>query len=81
MNVCGPWVLTVEAKVFGEGLSYEKLKALGDKEADGPGVFFQRAWGEALVGGVKEHVQLPPLEKEKTKYILKIQFISFLITH
>lgn len=65
-NVC-TCVLTVQAKVFGEGLSYKELKALRDKVADGPGVFIQTARGEALVGRVKEHKQISPLEKENAK--------------
>ena len=35
--------LTVEAKVLGEGLSAEHLKAHGDEVADGPGVLVQVA--------------------------------------
>lgn len=64
-DVCASRVLTVKAKVLGEGLSYEQLKALGDEEANGPGVFLQTARGKALIGRVKERKQLPPLEKRQ----------------
>lgn len=60
-------LLTVEAKVFGEGLSHEQLKALGDKVADGPGIFIQTAGGETLIGRVKEHEQVPPLETQRQR--------------
>ena len=60
-------LLTVEAKVFGEGLSHEQLKALGDKVADGPGVFIQTARREPLIGRVKEHEQVPPLETQRQR--------------
>lgn len=67
LQACALCVLTVQAKVFGEGLSYEELKSLRDKEADGPGVFIQTARGEALIGRVKEHKQLPPLETQRQR--------------
>lgn len=67
IHVSASCLLTVEAKVFGEGLSHEQLKALGDKVADGPGVFIQTAGGETLIGRVKEHEQVPPLETQRQR--------------
>ena len=65
-NLKHPGLLTVEAKVLGERLGAEHFKAQGDKVADSPGIFLQTAWGESLISRVKEHKQLPPLEKDKT---------------
>lgn len=61
-----PGLLTVEAKVLRERLGAEHFKAQGDKVADSPGIFLQIAWGESLISRVKEHKQLPPLEKDQT---------------
>lgn len=58
-------LLTVEAKVFREGLGNEELKALGHKVANGPGVFVQTAGGEALIGRVEEDEQVPPLKNQR----------------
>lgn len=59
--------LTVKAKVFGEGLGAEHFKAHGDKVAHRPGILLQAAWSKSLISGVKEHKQLPPLEKKRMK--------------
>lgn len=67
ISKCASQLLTVQAKVFGEGLSNEELKSLRDKEANGPGVFIQTARGEALIGWVKERKQLPPLETRRQR--------------
>lgn len=57
--------LTVKAKVLGKGLSDEELEALGDEEADGPGVFIQVSRSETLISRVEESKQLPPLERKR----------------
>lgn len=79
VSVCRTCVLTVKAEVFGEGLGYKQLKALGDKVPDCPGIFIQTARGETLVSRVKEHKQLPPLggkKREKEKQILGLNNAS-----
>ena len=58
-------VLTIQAKVFGEGLSNQELKAFWDKETYGPSIFLQAPRGKALVSWIKERKQLPPLWKEE----------------
>ena len=44
----------VQPKVLAKALGAEDLKALVDKEADGPGVCVQGSTGKALVRAVKE---------------------------
>lgn len=54
--------LTVEPKVFGEGLCTEELKALGNEETHSPGIPIQATRGKTLIGGVKEGEQEPALQ-------------------
>ena len=56
--------LTVETKVFGEGLGNKKLKAPFDEEAYHLCICFQITSGKSLVGTVKQDEQIPGLQKE-----------------
>ena len=53
-EVEGAGALAVEAEVLGEGLRDAAFEAELDEVADGPGVVFEVAAGEALVGAVEE---------------------------
>lgn len=57
--------LTVKAEVLGEWLSDEELEALGDEEADGPGVLVQVSRSKTLISRVEESKQLPPLVRKR----------------
>jgi len=50
--------LAVEAKVLGERLAGEELKATLHKVPHGPGIAIRIATGKALVGGIKEREEL-----------------------
>ena len=53
-EVEGACSFAVEAEVLGEGLGDAEFEALVDEVADGPGVVFEVARGETLVGAVEE---------------------------
>ena len=53
-EVEGAGAFAIEAEVLGEGLGDAHFEALGDEVADGPGVVFEVARSEALVGAVEE---------------------------
>lgn len=55
------WPLTVETHVLGEALGQQDVVALLDEVAHCPGVTVDVSTGEALVGHVEEHQQVPLL--------------------
>lgn len=50
---------TVESHVLGEGLRQHNVVARLDEVPNSPGITINVAAGEALVGHVKEHQQVP----------------------
>ena len=55
--------LTVEAKIFGEGLGNEKLQASFDEVAWNLRICFQITCGKSLVGTVEQDEQIPGLQR------------------